>query len=63
MEDNRKEAETENSVKEIPETENRGGTYADIYAEGGALGPDGVDFREKIGSKLWKEGPAMRNVK
>lgn len=47
MEDNRKEAETENSVKEIPETENRGGTYADIYAEGGALGPDGVDFREK----------------
>lgn len=35
MEDNRKEAEAENSVKEIPGTENRGGTYADIYAEGG----------------------------
>ena len=57
MEDNRKEAETENSVKEIPETENRGGTYADIYAEGGALGPDGVDFREKIGIETLERRP------
>ena len=35
----------------------RGGTYADIYAEGGALGPDGVDFREKIGIETLERRP------
>lgn len=55
MEESRREAE--NSGKKISESENRGGTYADIYAEGGALGPDGVDFREKIGIETLERRP------
>lgn len=50
MEENRTEnrmQEKQNREKKSEEKE--GGTYADIYAEGGALGPDAVDFRDKIG--------------
>lgn len=35
-------------MEEKQNEEKQGGTYADIYAEGGALGPDAVDFRDKI---------------
>ena len=44
------EKQNEERVKKGQQSaEKQGGTYSDIYAEGGALGPDAVDFKDKIG--------------
>ncbi|MCB6610732.1 PaaI family thioesterase [[Clostridium] symbiosum] len=52
-----KENKTENRIEEKENEEKQGGTYADIYAEGGALGPDAVDFRDKIGMVTLEQRP------
>lgn len=51
------ENKTENRMEEKQNEEKQGGTYADIYAEGGALGPDAVDFRDKIGIETLERRP------
>lgn len=51
------ENKTENKTEEKQGETKQGGTYADIYAEGGALGPDAVDFRDKIGIETLERRP------
>lgn len=51
------ENKTENRMEEKQNGEKQGGTYSDIYAEGGALGPDAVDFRDKIGMVTLERRP------
>lgn len=58
MEENKTEnrmEERQNGKKQNEEKQD--GTYADIYAEGGALGPDAVDFRDKIGMETLERRP------
>lgn len=58
MEENKTENRTEEMQNEEKQNgEKQGGTYADIYAEGGALGPDAVDFKDKIGMVTLERRP------
>ena len=58
MEENKTENRMEEKQNgEKKNEEKQGGTYSDIYAEGGALGPDVVDFRDKIGMVTLERRP------
>ncbi|WP_294150550.1 PaaI family thioesterase [uncultured Clostridium sp.] len=58
MEENKTENRMEEKQNgEKKNEEKQGGTYSDIYAEGGALGPDAVDFRDKIGMVTLERRP------